>query len=102
MTECLTFQSTHPTLLDDEMAALALQLDEIGLYYQSGKGKYAVDHPPDSEIAYADFRAELRNYKTFLADMPSELFIQGLKWVILQAKRILINALACSYSLSLN
>jgi hypothetical protein len=61
-------QPFHPTPLDDELAALALQLEELGLASHSGKGKHPVDHPPDFQIAFASFQAELEQYKTFLGD----------------------------------
>jgi hypothetical protein len=54
--------------MEDEIAALTLQLEEIGIYSQAGKGKYAVDHPPDIEVAYASFQAELQTYRDFRAD----------------------------------
>ncbi|ORY10098.1 hypothetical protein BCR34DRAFT_486219 [Clohesyomyces aquaticus] len=68
MADCCTLQPSHPTLLDDEITALSLQLEEIGIYSQSKKGKYAVNKAPDIELAYASFQAELGNYKTFIAD----------------------------------
>jgi hypothetical protein len=63
-----SIQPFHPTPLDDELAALAVQLEELGLASHSGKGKHPVDHPPDFEIAFASFQAELEQYKTFLGD----------------------------------
>lgn len=68
MTECYTVQPIHPTWFDDEMVALTLQLEEIGIYSQAGKGKHAVDRPPDSDLAYASFQAELQDYRTSLND----------------------------------
>lgn len=61
-------QPFHSTSFDDEIAALTLQLEEIGVHAQSGKGKYAVDHLPDSNVAYASFQAELQQYQIFLED----------------------------------
>ncbi|KAF2008626.1 hypothetical protein BU24DRAFT_322184, partial [Aaosphaeria arxii CBS 175.79] len=61
-------QSSHPTCFDDEIAALALQLEEIGIYAQGGKGKHPIGIPPDIDVAYEAFRAELGDYTTFLAD----------------------------------
>jgi hypothetical protein len=58
----------HPTQLDDELAALMFQLEELGVASEAGKGKYPVDYPPDSEVAFASFQAELQEYKTFLGD----------------------------------
>jgi hypothetical protein len=63
-----TVRPFHPIPLDDELAALTLQLEELGLASQSGKGKHPVDHLPDSEVAFASLQAELEEYKTFLAD----------------------------------
>ncbi|OAG02513.1 uncharacterized protein CC84DRAFT_1052566, partial [Paraphaeosphaeria sporulosa] len=54
--------------LEDEIAALTLQLEEIGIYSEAGKGKYAVDNPPDIELAYASFQAELQSYRAFRSD----------------------------------
>ncbi|CAI6334275.1 unnamed protein product [Periconia digitata] len=68
MSELYAVQPHHATSFEDELAAIALQLEEIGIHADVGKGKYAVDHPPDSEIAYASFQAELRDYHTFLLD----------------------------------
>jgi hypothetical protein len=56
------------TSVDDEIAALALQLEELGLTTTSRKGKYPLDHPPDFEVAFASFQAELEKYRTVLAD----------------------------------
>ena len=56
------------TSVDDDIAALALQLEELGLATTSRKGKYPIDHPPDFEVAFASFQAELEKYRTVLAD----------------------------------
>jgi hypothetical protein len=61
-------QSSHPGPLDDELAALTLQLEEIGLFSQGGKGKHPIDQPPDIDVAFANFQVELQSYKTFLDD----------------------------------
>lgn len=67
--DCHPATAAYPTsFLDDEIAALTLQLEEIGIYSEGGKGKYAVDNPPDIEIAYATFQAELQTYRAFRAD----------------------------------
>ncbi|KAF1977027.1 hypothetical protein BU23DRAFT_662342 [Bimuria novae-zelandiae CBS 107.79] len=63
-----TLQTVHTSTLDDEIAALTLQLEEIDLYSGASKGKYAVDHPPDLELAYWNFQVELKQYQTFLED----------------------------------
>ena len=64
----INIQPSHPTALDDELAALALQLEEIGVFSQSSKGKHPVNQLRDAEIAFASFQAELAEYKSFLAD----------------------------------
>jgi hypothetical protein len=64
----VSIQPFHPTSLDDELAALTLQLEELGLVSEFGKGKHPVDHPPDFEVAFASFQAELEQYKAFLGD----------------------------------
>jgi hypothetical protein len=60
--------ATRPMPLDDELVALTLQLEELGLVSQSAKGKHPVDQPPDFEVAFTSFRADLDEYKTFLED----------------------------------
>lgn len=67
--DCCTVTPSHPTsVVDDEIAALTLQLEEIGIYSEGGKGKYAVDQPPDIEVAYASFQSELQSYRAFRTD----------------------------------
>jgi hypothetical protein len=61
-------QPFQPGHLDDELAVLTLQLEEIALFSQGGKGKHRVDQPPDIDVAFANFQAELQAYKTFLDD----------------------------------
>jgi hypothetical protein len=68
MTDCSIIQPSHPTFLDDEIAALALQLEELTAYSQESKGKHAIDQPPDLEVAFASFHAELEDYRMFLTD----------------------------------
>ncbi|KAF2683499.1 hypothetical protein K458DRAFT_453098 [Lentithecium fluviatile CBS 122367] len=68
MSACAIVQPTHPTALDDEIAALALQFQEIDIFSETLKGKHAVDDPPDSEVAYASFQAELEALQIFLMD----------------------------------
>jgi hypothetical protein len=63
-----TIQPYHPTPLDDELAALTLQLEEFGLASESSKGKHPIDNPPDFEVAFASFQAELEQYRSFLND----------------------------------
>jgi hypothetical protein len=61
-------QASHASHLDDELAALTLQLEELGIFSQGSKGKHPVDHPPDIDVAFSSFQAELQAYKTFLDD----------------------------------
>jgi hypothetical protein len=63
-----SIQPFHPTPLDDELTALTLQLEELGFVSENGKGKHPIDQPPDFEVAFASFQAELEEYKTFLGD----------------------------------
>jgi hypothetical protein len=60
--------SSHAGHLDDGLAAFRLQLEEIGLFSQGGKGKHPVNHPPDTDVVFANFQAELQSYKAFLND----------------------------------
>ena len=47
------------TVLDDEIAALALQLEEINNHSENSKGKYPAHRPPDIELAFSTFHAEI-------------------------------------------
>lgn len=58
----------HPTVLNDELAALTLQLEEISIFLHSSKRKHPVNQRLDMEVAFADFQAELAEYKAFLGD----------------------------------
>jgi hypothetical protein len=69
MSACVaSIQPFHSDPLDDELAALTLQLEELGLVSASGKGKYPINHPPDFEVAFSSFQAELEEHKIFLGD----------------------------------
>ncbi|KAH4007037.1 hypothetical protein HBI56_033900 [Parastagonospora nodorum] len=59
---------SHPIPLDDEIAALAFQLEELGLQSESSKGKHPIDRPSNFEVVFAAFQAELEEYQAFLAD----------------------------------
>ena len=61
-------QLFRPTPLDDELAALTLQLEELGLFSRTEKGKYTSGHLPDAEVAFTNFQNELEDYKAFLGD----------------------------------
>ncbi|KAF2134353.1 hypothetical protein P153DRAFT_279412, partial [Dothidotthia symphoricarpi CBS 119687] len=63
-----SLHSPSSGLVDDELIALNLQLEELGVLSQTSKGKHAVNNPPDYEVAFASFQAELQDYKTFLDD----------------------------------
>lgn len=52
--------------LDSEIAALTLQLHEIQLFTEGGKGKYVADRPSDCNVAFARFEEELRTYESIL------------------------------------
>ncbi|XTI85117.1 hypothetical protein V2W45_224556 [Cenococcum geophilum] len=52
MSACtIAIQPCHPNRLDDEITALALQLEEIITFSDNKKGKYAADIPPDFDSA---------------------------------------------------
>jgi hypothetical protein len=61
-------QASHAGTMDDELAALTLQLEELGMYSDSGKGKHPVDQPPNIDVVYGQFQAELQAYKDFITD----------------------------------
>lgn len=60
---------THPGYIDDEIAALTLQLDEINYREETQKAKYSSDDVPDLEIAYANYLSEIAAHLAFLKDM---------------------------------
>jgi len=60
---------TAPILLDDEMTALTLQLEEVGIFDQRGKGKHPIGHPSDSKVAHDSFQAEIAAHLGFLRDL---------------------------------
>jgi hypothetical protein len=61
-------QTSYAGGIDDELAALALQLEELGVYSEAKKGKHPIDQPPDMDVAYSKFQIELQAYEDFLAD----------------------------------
>ncbi|KAB2104001.1 hypothetical protein AG0111_0g7281 [Alternaria gaisen] len=61
-------QTSHAGGIDDELTALTLQLEELGVYSEAKKGKHPIDQPPDIEVAYSRFQIELQAYEDFLAD----------------------------------
>jgi hypothetical protein len=58
-----------PVLLDDEMTALTLQLEEVGIFDKRSKGKHPVGCPPDSKVAFDSFQAEVAAHLDFLRDL---------------------------------
>jgi hypothetical protein len=54
--------------LEDEVAALTLQLEEIDRFSQTGHGEHLVDHPLYVDVAYTKFYNELEAYRTFIND----------------------------------
>ncbi|QDS75638.1 hypothetical protein FKW77_006893 [Venturia effusa] len=65
----LTIKSAHPIKFDDEMMALALQLEEIECQPAIQKGKYKADSPPDLELAFTAFQKEVQMHIQFLNDL---------------------------------
>lgn len=65
----LTVQPANPVSFDDEMMALALQLEEINCQPTVQKGKYKVGNPPDMELAFATFQKEVQMHMQFLNDL---------------------------------
>ncbi|KAF2477677.1 uncharacterized protein BDR25DRAFT_364571 [Lindgomyces ingoldianus] len=65
----ISIQPSHPTYLDDEITALALQLEEINYHGETRKGKYPAESPPDLAVAYVDYQAEITAHLAFLRDV---------------------------------
>ena len=61
-------RSGSPTNIDDEIAALAFQLEELESYSSLQKGKHRADEPPDGVLALSNFRTELEISLMFLTD----------------------------------
>src|SRR5262245_16579031 len=60
----------HPAnILDDEIIAFALQLEEVGVHGKDGKGKFPAGSPPDNVVAFDDFHAELLAHLNILRDV---------------------------------
>ncbi|KAF1848192.1 uncharacterized protein K460DRAFT_427193 [Cucurbitaria berberidis CBS 394.84] len=62
-------QVSHLDHLDDQIVALALQLEEINFREETNKAKYPVDEVPDLEVAYANYLAEIEVHLAFLKDV---------------------------------
>jgi hypothetical protein len=65
----LKSQLTHPAHFDEEIIALALQLEEIQCYSDSQKGKYKENNVPDMQVAFATFQMEVQRHLQFLDDL---------------------------------
>jgi len=65
----LSQQAYHPSHLDDEIAALTLQLEEISYREEMKKGKYTLDNIPDLEVAYSEYLVEIEAHLAFLKDV---------------------------------
>jgi hypothetical protein len=63
------FQPSHPAGIDDEILALNLQLEELQLRKDVGKGKYKIGNVPDIEVAVSAFQTEIQNRIVFLNDL---------------------------------
>lgn len=57
-----------PTHLKEEIDMLALQLNEIDSHEEGQKGKHSVNSPPDTAVAYDEFRSEISARLAFLRD----------------------------------
>ena len=55
--------------LEDEIAALSLQLDELNYYEETKKAKYSSANIPDLEVAYANYLGEIEAHLAFLKDI---------------------------------
>jgi hypothetical protein len=64
----LALQSSLTNLLEDEMVALTLQLDEINIREESAKGKHRADDVPDLELAYSSYSTDIKARLAFLKD----------------------------------
>ncbi|PVH96146.1 hypothetical protein DM02DRAFT_688579 [Periconia macrospinosa] len=55
-------------MLDDEVTALALQLEELGAYPPCGSDRCDDRNATNSDIAFAQYQTEVKNRYTFLTD----------------------------------
>jgi hypothetical protein len=65
----IAVQPTGPDFLDDQIAALTLQLDELNYYEETKKAKYSSANIPDMEIAYRSYLNEIEAHLAFLKDI---------------------------------
>ena len=62
-------EAMHSTAVDDdEMMAIAMQIDEIYTLKEQGKGKDPVNRPSDTTMAMQSFQTELEMYNCCLND----------------------------------
>ena len=61
--------SRQIVLANDEIAALTLQLEDIGIREETKKGKYTLANVPDSETAFADYLTEIKLRLQSLQDL---------------------------------
>ncbi|KAK2743434.1 hypothetical protein FQN57_004899 [Myotisia sp. PD_48] len=59
----------NQTNLEDELMALALQVQELRVYDARKKGKYPAGKPPDTEVAFSTFEAEIQSHTAILRDL---------------------------------
>lgn len=62
-------QPAPQAYLDDEITALALQLEEINCHDENSKGKHRADKPPDVDVAFSSYQAEVQGHIQFLNDL---------------------------------
>ncbi|KAJ4303586.1 hypothetical protein N0V90_002485 [Kalmusia sp. IMI 367209] len=63
-----TAKTNHTNILDDEITALALQLEEVEPHGIHGRGKFPAGEPPDSVVAFNSFYNEIEAHLSFLRD----------------------------------
>jgi hypothetical protein len=61
--------TANDAILDDQLVALMLQLEESGVYGQNGKGKFPAGDIPDAVIPFDCFEAEIEAHLSVLKDM---------------------------------
>lgn len=62
-------QAQAQARLDDEITALALQLEEARCHHENSGGGYPADRPPDNELAFSTFQAEVQSHLAVLNDL---------------------------------
>ncbi|KAF2197063.1 hypothetical protein GQ43DRAFT_381862, partial [Delitschia confertaspora ATCC 74209] len=70
MASCAIANGHHqPSYVDDEIAALTLQLEEIDLISSEDKGKYHSGSLPDTQIPFVSLHAEIQAHIAYLNDL---------------------------------